>query len=127
MNSEVRASNGVSNGKPPTRLQKQAPATLKLDETSNEPLGFSKGVIPLLSPLVLSPAALPAYSFSTPNNNNHEIKMNHGVAFGIMPQAQQRSDGGTSSDSRWQHPATEGTNTSSLHACFNSQCTLRPG
>ncbi|PWA90431.1 hypothetical protein CTI12_AA034860 [Artemisia annua] len=125
MNSEARASNGVSNEKPPTRLQKQAPATLQLDETSNEPLGFSKGVIPLLSPLVLSPAALPTYSFSTPNNNNHEIKMNHGVAFGIMPQAQLRSDGGTTTTSD-SHPAMEGTNASSLHDYFNSQCTLRP-
>nr|GEX24621.1 hypothetical protein [Tanacetum cinerariifolium]GEX69610.1 hypothetical protein [Tanacetum cinerariifolium] len=126
MNSEARASHDVSNGKPPTRLQKQAPGSLQLDETSNEPLGFSKEVIPLLSPLVLSPAAVPTYSFSTPGNNNHEIKMNHGAAFGIMPQVQQRIDGGTTSDSSWQHPAMAGTNTSSLHTYFNSQCTIRP-
>ncbi|KAI3507704.1 hypothetical protein L1887_22695 [Cichorium endivia] len=134
MNSEAKANNTVKEGKPPTRLQKQAPATLQCSETTNNGLwNSSKTVIPLLSPLVLSPAPLPdatvhhtRNSFFTPNNN-HDANMNHQTAIGIIPQVQQ-SIGGSDSSSEWRHPAMAGptTDTSSLNAYFQSQCVLRP-
>nr|KAJ0187428.1 hypothetical protein LSAT_V11C900465060 [Lactuca sativa] len=122
-----------SEGKPPTRLQKQAPATLQFN---NELWNSSKTVIPLLSPLVVSPAPLPnatgqtqtQNSFLSPNNvnNNHEAKMNHEIAIGIIPQLQQSSGG--ASNSGWRHPAMAGQtpDASALYAYFQSQCVLLP-
>ncbi|KAI3678275.1 hypothetical protein L6452_37562 [Arctium lappa] len=117
MNSEVAANNGVLKGKHPTRLQKQAPATLQLHEI---PKDYSKTVIPFLSPLVLSPAPLPEASdndakrsfAATPNADDHAIGI-------ITDQVQQSSGGG------WKHPAMA-DHSSSLYAYFHSQCTLLP-
>ncbi|KAD6119794.1 hypothetical protein R6Q59_025801 [Mikania micrantha] len=119
MNPEAVENNRVSNHKPPTRLQKQAPATLHLNLTpNNEPQNMSKTlVIPLLSPLVLTPASLPEtgrrteYSFLTRENGSRESKVNQATA-----------------TDRWQHPATlvSVQDSSSLHTCFMSQCTIRP-
>ncbi|KAL7247399.1 hypothetical protein ACSBR2_002335 [Camellia fascicularis] len=50
---------GSSGGKPPTRLQKKAPAALQLDQMTAINAGSnndgSRSAIPLLSPLILSP------------------------------------------------------------------------
>ncbi|KAJ0084525.1 hypothetical protein Patl1_31284 [Pistacia atlantica] len=56
-------------GKPPTRLQKHAPANLKLDESSSG----NVSIIPLLSPLIESPKALAEgeeLKFPKSRNNN---------------------------------------------------------
>lgn len=48
-------------GKPPTRLQKHAPASLQLDQVTNPYASSSSGnfsIIPLLSPLIESPKPL---------------------------------------------------------------------
>ncbi|KAL4558202.1 hypothetical protein LXL04_036400 [Taraxacum kok-saghyz] len=131
MNSEVKGNNTVSEVKPPTRLQKQAPATLQFSEiTNNEVWNSSRTVIPLLSPLVLSPNSLPdstgqtQNSFLAPNNNNnHEAKMNLEIAIGMNPEG-----GGGARNSGWRHPAMAGptADTSSLYAYFQSQCVLLP-
>ncbi|XP_024980911.1 uncharacterized protein LOC112517767 [Cynara cardunculus var. scolymus] len=120
----MATNNGVFKGKHPTRLQKQAPATLQLDVDDRIPNNLSKTVIPFLSPLVLSPAPLPEVSddekrsFATPNTNNSH-------AIGIIPQVQQSSGGGASG---WQHPAMAGpmADASSLYSYFHSQCTILP-
>ncbi|XP_031254021.1 uncharacterized protein LOC116111988 [Pistacia vera] len=63
-------------GKPPTRLQKHAPANLKLDEVTNPYASSSSGnvsIIPLLSPLIESPKALAEgeeLKFPKSRNNN---------------------------------------------------------
>ncbi|KAJ8750597.1 hypothetical protein K2173_015769 [Erythroxylum novogranatense] len=57
------ANNNGKVGKPPTRLQKHAPASLVLDHLPTNPIvpeaSGSRTPIPLLSPLVLSPQPLP--------------------------------------------------------------------
>ncbi|XP_021995875.1 uncharacterized protein LOC110893061 [Helianthus annuus] len=125
MNPEAVANNRASK----TRLQKQAPATLHLHQfPSKEPQeDMSKTVIPLLSPVVLSPASLPeagnhmGYSFPTPDNG--EVKRTHEIAIGKNPQVQQNSSGDVS---QWQHPAMSMMDTTSLYSCFESKCTIRP-
>ncbi|KAL4558203.1 hypothetical protein LXL04_036401 [Taraxacum kok-saghyz] len=131
MNSEVNGNNTVSEVKPPTRLQKQAPATLQFSEvTNNEVWNSSRTVIPLLSPLVLSPDSLPdatgqtQNSFLAPNNNNnHEAKMNIEIAIGMNPEGGGGASGGGARNSGWRHPAMAGptADTSSLYAYFQSQ------
>lgn len=60
---EIKIPRGESNAKkPPTRLQKRAPASLQLDRSINafawEKADSSPTPIPLLSPLILSPTPL---------------------------------------------------------------------
>ncbi|KAI3806431.1 hypothetical protein L1987_22336 [Smallanthus sonchifolius] len=113
MNLDAVANNRVSKGKPPTRLQKQAPATLHLHQIpNNQPHDTQKTVIPLLSPLVLPPPSFPEAS-------------HHEIAIGKIPPVQQTSGGG---GSRWQHPAMSVTvaDSSSLYTCFMSQCSILP-
>ncbi|XP_022148421.1 uncharacterized protein LOC111017071 [Momordica charantia] len=61
--------------KPPTRLQKQAPASLHLDQVSSTSMApggaetSSKAILPLLSPLPLSPQPWP----ETEENNTNRV------------------------------------------------------
>ena len=104
---------------PPTRLQKKAPASLKLDyvattaSCTNNPFSSNETpkAIPLLSPLILSPQSLPEMSekqrFRCSNN-------------------QQDDDGKNEADSsRGQHTAVPMfTNPSTLYTFFRSQCMI---
>ncbi|KAJ7947604.1 Major viral transcription factor [Quillaja saponaria] len=106
-----------SSGKPPTRLQKQAPASLQLDQAAGTtpanpyyPSPESSRAIPLLSPLILSPQPLPGISVKEnrlPGNGNNEGQGNSSAMQGT----------------RWQHPAVAPfTEPSSLFSFFQAQC-----
>lgn len=57
---QALVSSKIKIGKPPTRLQRQAPASLQLDHVSSSCYANPNlSVIPLLSPLVVSPESLP--------------------------------------------------------------------
>ncbi|KAL2486444.1 Uncharacterized protein Adt_31200 [Abeliophyllum distichum] len=66
--------------KSPTRLQKQAPAALQLDGlTNNVKIDSTRAVIPLLSPLILSPQPLiEAKERELPSGENDEQGSNEG-------------------------------------------------
>ncbi|GAV78304.1 hypothetical protein CFOL_v3_21772 [Cephalotus follicularis] len=109
-------------GKPPTRLQKHAPASLQLDQVgvsrNADPYALSAETrltaIPLLSPLIVSPRQ---------ETETEEFR---------FPTCSKSSD--TSGDEKkctfaetggWQHPAVAGcTEPSSLFAFFQSKCLL---
>ncbi|KAJ6948138.1 hypothetical protein NC651_002487 [Populus alba x Populus x berolinensis] len=113
--------------KPLTRLQKQAPEALRLDQLSitastNHSLPASHTSppltpIPLLSPLSVSPPPLPseAEEFTFP------------VICGDIDKGREADIGDAYSEARvWQHPAVAGgyTEPSSLFAFFRSKCVL---
>nr|XP_034893645.1 uncharacterized protein LOC118032948 [Populus alba]TKS16305.1 hypothetical protein D5086_0000025980 [Populus alba] len=113
--------------KPLTRLQKQAPEALRLDQLSitastNHSLLASHTSppltpIPLLSPLSVSPPPLPseAEEFTFP------------VICGDIDKGREADIGDAYSEARvWQHPAVAGgyTEPSSLFAFFRSKCVL---
>ncbi|KAL6967585.1 hypothetical protein U1Q18_033393 [Sarracenia purpurea var. burkii] len=118
--------------KPPTRLQKQAPAALHLDQfavsgnidNSNYPSSstetFSRCAIPLLSPLVVSPIP----------SKERERKQSTAIAGSGCgdDESSQGSDGSTitpTQSSGWQHPAAEALpDASSLVNLFQSQFLL---
>lgn len=113
-------------GKPPTRLQKRAPAALQLDDISSsnqiqsassiitKTESFSRNAIPLLSPLILSPSPLlppqPEIESIIVSCNNNQVQ----------------AVNTTGAPAGWQHPAVTGTlpEASNLFALFQSQCTL---
>ncbi|KAH7550001.1 hypothetical protein ACOSP7_024934 [Xanthoceras sorbifolium] len=114
-------------GKPPTRLQKHAPSTLQLDHFSgggggnpfvvsssgnNTSSSSSLPVIPLLSPLVVSPRPLPeAEEFKFPKCGNDEIGGS--------------DKGGATAGGGWQHPAAAGyTDPTTFLTYFQSKCVL---
>merc|ERR1712071_167511 len=112
-------------GKPPTRLQKRAPAFLQLDQAAsninNNPFSPCSDIaeaIPLLSPLVLSPQPLPEIiekrllGRSATLNNDDNDNVNR--------------SGATSPPGGWQHPAVPATFTepSTMFTLFQSQCLL---
>lgn len=93
----------------PTRLQKQAPASLHLDQmTSNaptNPFSDTPNAIPLLSPVVIrSPASM---------SEKMETDGDHGTKSPFQ--------GGAG----WQHPAVSSfADPSSLFTVFQSQCMI---
>lgn len=106
-------------GKPPTRLQKHAPASLELNTsttTNNNAIASSSSspssslsVIPLLSPLVTSPKALPEAVIEE-KIGNEKVEMNTGGGI---------NGGG------WQHPAAAGfTDPACLFTAFQLKCLL---
>ena len=109
-------------GKPPTRLQKQAPRALDLDQLSTPLLPASQASppptpIPLLSPLSVSPPPLPseAEEFTFP------------VICGDNDKGREDDVHDASSEARvWQHPAVASgyIEPSSLFTFFQSKCLL---
>ncbi|XP_023512816.1 uncharacterized protein LOC111777440 [Cucurbita pepo subsp. pepo] len=109
--------------KPPTRLQKQAPAGLYLDQLSSVSMSSvgteisSKTVLPLLSPLPSSPQP---FSETEGNrmltNGNGADSGGNGDQRGIVF----ASPGG------WQHPAVAATyaDPSTLFTFFQSKCII---
>ncbi|KAF3443475.1 hypothetical protein FNV43_RR05099 [Rhamnella rubrinervis] len=104
--------------KPPTRLQKQAPASLNLDHVSVTSTNETPKAIPLLSPLILS--AQPPLLETTEkqrfmyfdDDQLHNIDHNKSIAAAA-------SGGG------WQHPAVPTfTDPSTLLTFFQSQCMI---
>ncbi|XP_015874007.1 uncharacterized protein LOC107411018 [Ziziphus jujuba] len=106
--------------KPPTRLQKKAPASLKLDQVptsaANDSFNETSKAIPLLSPLVLSPQPLPEML----------EKRRFGCAADQHDVEDKRSEAVPLPADGWQHPAvpTTFTDPSSLFAFFQSQCVI---
>ncbi|GAB4824443.1 hypothetical protein Ancab_007328 [Ancistrocladus abbreviatus] len=111
-------------GRPPSRLQKRAPAALQLDSNSRgsatkNPFAADSGepavaAIPLLSPLILGPLQLP----ESEDNGGEGVQdgsqgSNQGQVLAVPP-------GGEG----WQHPAVAATDASSLFSFFQSQCAL---
>ncbi|KAI5576201.1 hypothetical protein BDE02_09G029100 [Populus trichocarpa] len=109
-------------GKPPTRLQRQAPRALDLDQLSTPLLPASQASppptpIPLLSPLSVSPPPLPseAEEFTFP------------VICGDNDKGREDDVHDASSEARvWQHPAVASgyIEPSSLFTFFQSKCLL---
>ncbi|KAK9065854.1 hypothetical protein SSX86_015256 [Deinandra increscens subsp. villosa] len=111
MNPESAANNRISTGKPPSRLQKQAPATLQLHQNpNNQCQDPSKTVIPLLSPLVLSPDSV--------------TEAGHCMEHSSLTRGDNGNREANGKVSPVQHPVT--SESSSLHTCFMSQCTILP-
>lgn len=108
--------------KPPTRLQKQAPASLHLDQLSSASMSSgsadtsSKAILPLLSPLPLSPQPLPETEGNRISANGNAVDGGGGDQRGICFAA----PGG------WQHPAVATTfpDPSTLFSFFQSQCAV---
>ncbi|XP_038902307.1 uncharacterized protein LOC120088941 [Benincasa hispida] len=108
--------------KPPTRLQKQAPASLHLDQLSSVSMSSgsadtcSKAILPLLSPLPLSPQPLPEI-------DGNRISANGNAADGGGGNGDQRGIG-FAAPGGWQHPAVAATfpDPSTLFTFFQSQC-----
>ncbi|GLU02317.1 hypothetical protein SLE2022_195710 [Rubroshorea leprosula] len=97
--------------KPPTRLQKHAPTSLQVHQVAGSSFGSSKAVIPLLSPLTVSPRPLESEEFRFPIGDD---KDNGAAAVTAMMVA-----GG------WQHPAVVGyVENSALFNLFQSKCVL---
>lgn len=109
-------------GKPPTRLQKQAPASLQLDKVAPavDPSAVSSETpkaIPFLSPLELSPQPLPetVEKRSGPESGSGDQKDNG---------EEEKSDQ-VSSPGGWQHPAAPAlADSPTLCTSFQSQCLL---
>jgi hypothetical protein len=109
-------------GKPPTRLQRQAPRALDLDQLSTPLLPASQASppptpIPLLSPLSVSPPPLPseAEEFTFP------------VICGDNDKGREDDVHDAYSEARvWQHPAVASgyIEPSSLFTFFQSKCLL---
>lgn len=109
--------------KPPTRLQKQAPASLHLDQVSSTSMApggaetSSKAILPLLSPLPLSPQPWPE---TEENNTNRVSAANENAVDGGGDQRGIcfAAPGG------WQHPAVAAAfpDPSTLFTFFQSQC-----
>lgn len=105
--------------KPPTRLQKKAPASLKFDQVStsaaNDSFNGTPKAIPLLSPLVLSPQPLPETS----------EKRRFGCAEDKHHGEDKRSEAVPLPEDGWQHPAVATfADPSSLFTFFQSQCMI---
>ncbi|KAF5446868.1 hypothetical protein F2P56_032465 [Juglans regia] len=100
-------------GKPPTRLQKQAPASLQLDKVAV--YGETSKAIPFLSPLILSPQPLPeTLEIRSGKSGSNEEEDNGAKRSKALPPG-----GG------WQHPAVPVfTEPEALFTCFQSQCLL---
>lgn len=121
-------------GKPPTRLQRQAPSSLDLNHVVNTNTNPNTNnfiankvsaspdaqlaAIPLLSPLVASPQALPTEpeDFKFPKFGDNDMGLDDDdVESVIIPSI----PGG------WQHPAVAGyTEPSALFSFFQSKCVL---
>ncbi|XP_038706447.1 uncharacterized protein LOC120001988 [Tripterygium wilfordii] len=102
-------------GKPPTRLQKRAPASLQLDQVTNTINScLAPMAIPLLSPLVISPPPLTEteeFMFPTNCDGGKATQENMGAPLTM--------EGG------WQHPAVAVyMEPSAIFAFFQSQCVL---
>ncbi|KAA0061869.1 uncharacterized protein E5676_scaffold571G00270 [Cucumis melo var. makuwa] len=108
--------------KPPTRLQKQAPASLHLDQLSSVSMSsasndtYSKAILPLLSPLPLSPQPLPEI-------DGNRISATGNAVEGGGGNGDQRGIGFVAPGG-WQHPAVAATfpDPSTLFTFFQSQC-----
>lgn len=106
--------------KPPTRLQKQAPASLHLDQLTSVSMSSgsadisSKAVLPLLSPLPSSPQPFPETEGNRRAANGNTVDGGYGDQRGICF----APPGG------WQHPAVATTfaDPSTLFTFFQSQC-----
>ncbi|KAI5665971.1 hypothetical protein M9H77_15824 [Catharanthus roseus] len=116
---------GAAIGKSPTRLQKHAPAALRLDEITTARnlescLTSAACVIPLLSPLVLSPPlpqdqAEQRSTCITGGGGNVNC-----LQQGRIEQSVSTVGGG------WQHPAAGAfVEPSTLFAFFQTQCSLQ--
>ncbi|XP_052202289.1 uncharacterized protein LOC127808024 [Diospyros lotus] len=130
INSKPRAKE--PGAKPPTRLQKQAPAALQLDQIANAAFDAAASrscPIPLLSPLILSPQQ-PAEGEADDEKRlmfMASVNGNDGPGIG---------GGGNNNNSNliptpkfggmgWQHPAVEAMpDPSELFNFFQSQCVL---
>lgn len=108
--------------KPPTRLQKQAPASLHLDQLSSVAMTSGSGntssnaILPLLSPLPLSPQPFPETEGNRKSANGNAVDGGSG---------DQRSVGfAAPGPGGWQHPAVPATfaDPSTLFTFFQSQC-----
>ncbi|KAF5751427.1 hypothetical protein HS088_TW02G00441 [Tripterygium wilfordii] len=111
----IKAKNKARVEKPPTRLQRQAPATLHLDHVTTTINSFlAPTAIPLLSPLVVSPPPLPEQEeFIFPANGDSGKTTHENVGAPLT------MGGG------WQHPAVAGyMEPSAIFAFFQSQCVL---
>ncbi|GKV32943.1 hypothetical protein SLEP1_g41506 [Rubroshorea leprosula] len=107
---QVVSSPKTNVGKPPTRLQKQAPASLQVDRVARTSFGPSDAVIPLLSPLTVSPKPLEPEEYGFPTRADKD----NGAAVMTMVVA-----GG------WQHPALTGyMENSAFLNLFQSKCVL---
>lgn len=104
--------------KPPTRLQKQAPASLNIDHVSLASANETPKAIPLLSPLILSPQPLLETTEKQrfvcfDDDQEHDIDHTKSIA------AAAAGGGG------WQHPAVPTfTDPSTLLTFFQSQCMI---
>ncbi|EXC10714.1 hypothetical protein L484_025298 [Morus notabilis] len=122
----LRTESKAKAGKPPTRLQAQAPASLRLDQMTFSapapanvlPAGDTSRAIPLLSPLVLSPQLLQdsteKLTCGHDQSNEHQEE---GTA--------DKTNNGGSGESGWQHQeAATFADPSSLFSFFQSQCMI---
>ncbi|KAJ9172393.1 hypothetical protein P3X46_015636 [Hevea brasiliensis] len=122
---QVVAKTKTKVGKPPTRLQKKAPASLQVTNCGNtNHLVPSKEAsspltpIPLLSPLILSPPPSPqqAEEFRFP------------IVSGEIDKGKEDKKGACYAPGGWQHPAAAATGgyvePSSLFTFFQSKCVL---
>lgn len=131
--------------KPPTRLQKQAPACLNLDQVAMAAAAATSGpnnatdlkAIPLLSPLVLSPQPLSAgaaekrrslaFGEDRQDNIGHDDcnKRVEGEAPAAAAAASPPAPPPNNVDGGWQHPAVPTfTDPSTLLTKFQSQCMI---
>lgn len=107
-------------GKPPTRLQKHAPASLQLDKVApavdpSAVSGETPKAIPFLSPLVLSPQPLP----ETVEKRSGESGSDDQKDNGEEEKSEALSPGG------WQHPAAPAlADPAALCTSFQSKCLL---
>ncbi|KDP42212.1 hypothetical protein JCGZ_02942 [Jatropha curcas] len=111
-------------GKPPTRLQKKAPASLLLDNNGNNNILKEKmsplTPIPLLSPLIISPPPSP--------QQGEEFRFP--VITGDIDNGNQDKKTANCVPREWQHPATVAgggggyMEQSSLFTTFQSKCVL---
>lgn len=115
-NGLIRESKG--SWKPPSRLQKQAPACLNLDHVSVALTNEIPKAIPLLSPLILSPQPLLETTEKhtrcyDDQQQQHNVDHNNSIANAAA------AGGG------WQHPAVPTfTDPSTLFTFFQSQCMI---
>ncbi|OMO61980.1 hypothetical protein CCACVL1_23086 [Corchorus capsularis] len=95
-------------GKPPTRLQKQAPTSLMLNQMNGGVLGAgSAAAIPLLSPLILSPKT----TFQETDDFVFPSPFPTPAISAPFP-----------TPVGWKHPASPGIEASALYSLFQAKC-----
>ena len=104
-------------GRLPTRLQKQAPASLHLDKMTGNaptnPFSITPNAIPLLSPVVIRSPAFMA------ENMERDGDQGKSIISTTTPESPFQGGAG------WQHPAVSSfADPSSLFTVFQSQCMI---